>query len=227
VKTKTETAAGGPRPDSDAEAGARSKSKTDFPPPRVRKQIEFIRALYRFVPPCGMFITKLQYRPNGLGFPERWWVLPLLRDGPYIEERRDPVFYAAAAFRNGPFIAQYSREHFAGGVTLVIDVVTLRCKIDALAPSALVETSPDSFQALYFFDRLLTDQAVLNVLNDAFLPKKLRGQGRGVTRLFRPPSQSCEYPRLAEWEPGRRYAPTEIADAFELMLPRTTEGEVT
>jgi hypothetical protein len=100
-------------------------------------------------------------------------------------------------------------------------------KLDALPPTALIETSPDNYQAVYMFDSLITDQARFNALIDAFVAVKFLDKDtgmKGVTRVFRPPfgrNTKEKYGgkfqvRLAEWNPGNRYSYEDICFAFGL-----------
>lgn len=134
------------------------------------------------------------------------------------------------------------KENFAGGLLLMIDDIGegLGAKfpmsiIDPLPPTCLVETSPDNYQAMYFFNELVTDQEKFDALIRAFIEKQFLGADTGqasVNRVFRPPVGVNGKPkykvdskpwqvRMAAWEPENRYSMGQIANAFGLdVRPR-------
>lgn len=134
------------------------------------------------------------------------------------------------------------KENFAGGLLLMIDDLGTgpgakfpMSVIDALPPTCLTETSPDNFQATYFFSELETDINKFDALIRAFIERKFLGNDTGqagVNRVFRPPigiNGKEKYlidglpwkpwrVRAERWDPDNRYSIEEIAKAFELSL---------
>jgi hypothetical protein len=102
--------------------------------------------------------------------------------------------------------------------------------IDPAPPTALIETSPGNFQAVYMFDRLVTDMALFEALINAFIKAQFLGKDTGmagVNRVFRPPIGVNGKPKhggwsvsMREWHPERRYSVEALAKAFGLELNR-------
>lgn len=190
--------------------------------------------MYRYVP-CDLRILRAQFRGDP-AIDANWWAKPLAHNAAAIDDGAN-VYFTVAAFRKDS-TSRYRRRkvQFGGGILLMIDDLGSGpgakfplSKIDELPPTALIETSPDNFQAIYMFGRLVTDQAQFNALIDAFVRKKFLDQDtgmKGVTRVFRPPIGINGKPkyggdwrvRLAEWAPHYRYSVGEIVDAFGLEL---------
>lgn len=199
----------------------------------AERKARFVAEMYRHVPP-DLRILIIQFRgdPN-LDTPGKWRARPLLPDAPVIDDDAN-VYLTVAAFRkDGTY--RRRKDQFGGGVLLMIDDLGTGpgskfplSHIDELPPTALIETSPENFQAVYMFDRLVTDQSEFNALIEAFVRNKFLGQDtgmKGVARVFRPPVGVNDKPkyggwrvRLAEWAPERRYAVQEIVRAFGLSL---------
>jgi len=221
--------------------GAESEANSRFS--LAERKATFVEAMYRYVPD-DLRILKMQFRgdPNS-DISGNWWARPILPDAPIIDDHAN-VYFTVAAFRKD---VSYRRRkgQFGGGVLLMIDDLGpgLGSKfplsnIDELPPTALIETSPENFQTIYMFDRLVTDQAEFNALINAFVREKLLAQDpgmKGVNRVFRPPfgiNGKEKYKRdgkpwkvkLAVWEPERRYSIAEIAEAFGLDLRPKQEG---
>lgn len=226
---KTKTPAGGPGSDS-----VSTESKVNSPSFHTKRK-GFVAEMYRYVPP-ELFILKMQFRgdPNS-DIYGKWRARKLGRNAAGLDDDAN-VYFTVAAFRQDD-TGWYRRrkEQFGGGILLMIDDLGTGAgakfplsKIDELPPTALIETSPDNFQAIYMFDRLVTDQTQFNALIDAFVRKKFLDQDtgmKGVTRVFRPPAGVNGKPKyggwrvqLAEWAPERRYSLQEIVQAFELDL---------
>lgn len=151
------------------------------------------------------------------------------------------VFLAVSAMgRNARGEFRRRRENFGAGLVLMIDDVGTGpgskfpvSVLDALPPTAMVETSPSNFQATYFFDRPVDDMATFDRLIAAFIREKFLGKDTGqagVNRVFRPPwgiNGKEKYRtedgepwkvRCADWAPSRRYSVNQIAEAFGLVL---------
>ncbi len=130
-------------------------------------------------------------------------------------------------------------ENFGHGLLLMIDDLgsgigakNPLSTIDALPPTALIETSPANFQALYLFDKPTTDRAKFDALIRAFITNKfISGNDpgmRGVNRVCRIPfgiNGKAKYKnpdpwrvRMERFDPAARYSIDRIVDAFGLVL---------
>jgi len=106
--------------------------------------------------------------------------------------------------------------------------------IEPAPPTALIETSPDNFQAIYLFEQAITDLATFDALIKAFIEAQFLGQDTGmagVNRVFRPPAGVNAKPkherdgkpwevRMTEWHPERRWTVDGLVKAFGLTLRR-------
>ena len=188
--------------------------------------------MYRYVP-RDLRILKMQFRGDP-ATDANWWAQPLGRNAAAIDDGANVYFTVSAFRKDGTY--RRRKVQFGGGILLMIDDLGNgpgakfpRSKIDELPPTALIETSPYNFQAIFMFDRLVTDQAEFNALIDAFEREKFLDQDtgmKGVTRVFRPPFGINGKPkyggnwqvRLETWAPQCRYSVEEIVDAFGLDL---------
>lgn len=197
---------------------------------------EFVAEMARFVPPDAR-IMLTQFR----GSPERatardWRAVPI-RDAQKIDDEANVYLCVSAMRRNERGEFRRRKDNFAGGILLMVDDLGdgpgskfPLSKIGPLPPTALIETSPRNFQAVYFFDRLLTDIGQFEALIQAFIRSNLLGNDpgmSGVNRVFRPPAgvngkekHNGWKVRIVpgSWEPGNRYSPEKIAAAFSLSL---------
>jgi hypothetical protein len=218
--------------DSEALVGADSEvNYPSFHGERKGAVEDFVAEMYRYVPP-ELRILKMQFRGDP-AVDADWWAKPLAHNAAVIDDDANVYFTVSAFRKDGTY--RRRKVQFGGGVLLMIDDLGTgsgakfpRSKIDELPPTALIETSPDNFQAIFMFDRLVTDQAQFNALIDAFVREKFLDQDpgmKGVTRVFRPPFGINGKPkyggwrvRLALWAPQCRYSVEEIAAAFRLDL---------
>jgi len=222
------TPAGGPGGDS-LGAESESNSRSDL----AERKAKFVEAMYRYVPEDARILwCQFPGDPNNR---KGWQVIPLNRNERRIDPRHN-IYFTISAFNFRSDIGWRRRgETFAGGVLLMIDDLGTGpgskfplSKIGELPPTALIETSPKNFQAIYMFNRLVTDQAEFNALIDAFVRETLLAQDpgmKGVTRVFRPPFGRNGKPKyggwdvqLTRWAPECRYSVNEIVDAFGLDL---------
>lgn len=197
---------------------------------------EFVSAMRLFVPDDSRILL-CQFRGDPAADIKGKWRAHVLNDAAMIDEQANVYLCVSAMRRNGRGEFRRRKENFAGGLLLMIDDLGSGpaakfplTKIDALPPSALVETSPANFQAIYLFDRLVEDTALFEALIRAFIEAQFLGQDTGmagVNRVFRPPAGTNGKPkhngwrvRGQEWHPERRYSPKDIAKAFGLELAR-------
>ena len=200
----------------------------------------FVAEMYRYVP-RDLRILKMQFRgdPNS-DIYGKWRARKLGRNAAALDDDANVYFTVATFCQDDTGWYRRRKEQFGGGVLLMIDDLGdgpgskfPLSTIDSLPPTALIETSPDNFQAIYMFDRLVTDQAELKALIDTFVREKFLDKDtgmKGVTRVFRPPAGVNGKPkyggdwrvRLAQWAPHYRYSVSEIVDAFGLELRAET-----
>jgi hypothetical protein len=205
---------------------------------------EFLREMYRFVPRDSRILCS-QFR----GDPEEdfkgKWRARVLKQDWQIDQSANVYVCVSAMRKNSRGEYRRRKENFAGGVLLMIDDIGTGGGakfgfdiIDPLTPTALVETSKDNFQAVYFFDSLVESLNEFDALIRAFIDAQFLGQDTGmagVNRVFRPPAGINGKPkhggwkvRCEAWNPELRYSVKEICDAFGLALkkdgPRMPKG---
>ena len=166
---------------------------------------------------------------------------------PSIVHQRENVYLCVSAMRaaenprTGRMEFRRRKANFAGGLLLMVDDLgdgpAAKFPMSAIAaapPTALIETSPDNFQAIYLFERAVTDIETFDALIRAFIAKQFLGADTGmagVNRVFRPPAGVNGKPkhmrdgkpwqvRLAEWHPDRRWTVEGLVEAFGLTLQR-------
>ena len=155
----------------------------------------------------------------------------------YLIQENWNVYATISAFgeadRKGDF--RRKKECWEGGLAFMVDDLGTKLPldlIDHLEPTALIETSPENYQALYVFPELVTRQEEHEAVISNFVEKFCAAEGKkdpgmkGVTRVFRPPfgvNMKEAYRdadgkpwrvRLASFNPAARYTPAEIAEAF-------------
>lgn len=210
---------------------------------------EFYDALTKFIPAeARLMSTQMPGDPNE-GPSWRWRVK--VCDDPGIWDATQNVYACVSAMRQnarGEF--RRRKENFSTALCIMIDDLGSGkgakmplSLIDALPPTALIETSPDNFQAVYMFDGPVTKPEKFDALVRAFIMEKFLGKDSGfagINRVFRPPVGINGKPkyfnkagepwqvRLAEWHPERRYSIEALAAAFGLELktagPRVPKG---
>lgn len=123
-------------------------------------------------------------------------------------------------------------ETWAAGRALMIDDLGTKIPLSTTAPlppTALIETSPDNFQAWYFLSEPERDRWRFDALIRAFIEQRLAVADpgmSGVTRVGRMPRGANGKPKYGGawptkahiWEPERRFTAQQIIDAFELKL---------
>lgn len=205
---------------------------------------EFYNEMKRFVPEdARIMVCQFRGDPNDDIYGK--WKARVLNKVGMIDEGANVYFCVSAMRKNARGEFRRRKENFAGGLLLMIDDIgsgkgakwPLEL-LDPLPPSALIETSPDNFQGIYFFDRLVTDSEEFDALIRAFIQRQFLGVDTGqagVNRVFRPPvgingkpkyqdeNGRCWKVRMAEWHPERRYSIQEIATAFKLSLVKRRE----
>ena len=170
--------------------------------------------------------------PVSGGYMPRAWPCPTAESG--LNWYFSPGLYEPDS--NGQPRAK--REHARSVYVICLDDVGTKVDmqvLDALAPTWLIETSPENYQAGYAFDQPVEDLDYVGELKQKLIENGLCDPGAtgGVARWMRlpvgingkeengPNGFRC---RLARWEPTNRYSPAEIENAF-LSQPTQESGE--
>jgi hypothetical protein len=197
---------------------------------------EFLAAMRLHLPEDAR-VMLCQFRGDPNADIKGKWRAYVLNDERMVDEGANVYLCVSAMRKNARGEFRRRKENFAGGLLLMIDDLGSGpaakfplSTIDALPPTALVETSPDNFQAIYMFNSLITDEREFEALIKAFIDAQFLGKDTGmagVNRVFRPPAGINGKPkhnkwrvRLAQWSPDHRYSIAEIAQAFGLDLTR-------
>jgi len=200
---------------------------------------QFLSEMARYLPHNARLMG-CQFRgdPND-DVPGRWRARVI--DHPGLIDNGANVYLTVSAMqRNSRGEFRRRKENFAGGLLLMIDDLGdgpgakhPLSTIERLPPTALIETSPSNFQAVYMFNSLIKDRAQFDSLIRAFIAAEFLGNDpgmAGVNRVFRPPAGingKAKYKdehgnpwrvRSVQWSPQRRYAIEELAAAFRLTL---------
>jgi hypothetical protein len=205
---------------------------------------QFANLMKEALPPEGR-VMLCQFRGDPNADIKGKWRARILNNVSMIDEKANVYLCVSAMKKNARGEFRRRKENFAGGILLMIDDIG-RGKgskfgmeiLEPLQPTALIETSPDNFQAVYFFDKLVTDMNKFEALIRAFINKEFLGKDTGmagVNRVFRPPAGINGKPkyggwevRLAEWNPLKTYSVEQICEAFNLELkttgPRVPKG---
>lgn len=196
---------------------------------------EFVSAMRVHVPDDAR-IMLCQFRGDpGEDFKGKWRARTIGKNLDIIDDRANVYLCVSAMKRNNRGEFRRRKENFAGGLLLMIDDLGTGpgskfplTTIESLKPTALIETSPDNFQAVYMFDSLVDDINRFEALIRAFINAQFLGQDTGmagVNRVFRPPigingkrKHGGWRVRMQEWNPDCRYSVEEIASAFRLDL---------
>jgi hypothetical protein len=207
---------------------------------------EFFDAMRKFLPEDSRILF-CQFRGDPHDDIQGKWAAKVLNNPDAMDDFAN-VYLCVSAMKKHPRDGWKRRkENFAGGLLLMIDDVGSGAgskfplsHLDALQPTALIETSPSNFQAVYMFDGCITDESKFNALIDSFVKARFLDNDpgmKGVTRVFRPPygiNGKEKYKtdgkpfkvRLAEWHPENRYSYEHICEAFELQPIRKIERRV-
>jgi hypothetical protein len=198
--------------------------------------LAFLHALFRSDMPadqrailCG-FLGDPNDRLKNAWRPRPW------RPGRDVPIERDENAYVCVATfcRRADGSYRRRKENFAAAHALMVDDVGTKVPaalIDALAPSALVETSPNNLQAWYFFGEPARNRDDFTRLVQSFIDAQLLGADPGMagcTRVGRLPGfvngkakYGGAYPtRLVTLDADRRYTLDEISLAFGLRVAR-------
>lgn len=192
---------------------------------------EFFEHLRRYVPQDAR-VLYCQFRGDPNEDTPQKWRARVLNNPDAIDDKANIYVCVSAMRRNDRGEFRRRKENFAGGLCLMIDDLATKTPMESIAslpPTAMIETSPGNFQAIYMFDRLETDQAKFDALIRAFIASDyISGADpgmAGVNRVFRPPAGVNGKPKYGGWavrlaaaDYSRRYSIDTIADAFKLTL---------
>lgn len=195
---------------------------------------EFCRRMLRDVPEEAR-VMLCQFRGDPGADLKGKWRASVLRRPDQIDQWANVYLCVSAMKKNERGEFRRRKENFAAGLLLMIDDIGTgigskfpMSLLDALAPTGLIETSRDNFQAVYFFDQPITDIRLFQRLITAFIAEQFLGNDpgmAGVNRVFRPPAGTNGKPKhdgwrvlLHEWAPERQYSPQALVDAFGLTL---------
>lgn len=199
---------------------------------------DFFHAFGRHLPPDARIMMCAFRGDPGDDVKGRWRSRVL--DDPALVDRKANVYLSVAGMRRnarGEF--RRRKENFGGGLALMIDDLGNGpgakwplSTLDPLPPTALIETSPDNFQAVYMFSSFVEDREEFSALIRAFIAQQFLSDDpgmSGVNRVFRPPVGVNGKPQYNGWEvkghylhPEHRYSIAEIAEAFGLVLHRAS-----
>ena len=197
---------------------------------------EFVDAL-RELCPADARVVGSQFRGDPEDDQYGKWRVRVVNSAAQLDDRANVYLCVSAMRKNSRGEFRRRKENFAGGLCLMIDDLGdgLGAKfpletVDALPPTAWVETSARNYQAIYLFREPVEDAALFDALIRAFIDRQFLGAdpgNAGINRVFRPPvgvngkaKHGGWQVRGDGWHPERRFTPREIADAFDLTLHR-------
>lgn len=198
--------------------------------------MDFLNAMRLFVPDhANVMMCQFRGDPEQ-DVPGRWRSRPI-KNVDVVDEKANVYFCVSAMGKNDKGEWRRRKANFVGGILLMIDDLGSGVGskfplsiLNPITPTALIETSPNNFQAIYMFDSLVKDLALFEALISAFIEAQFLGKDTGmagVNRVFRPPLGVNGKPKhqgwpitLRSWNPDCRYSVEEIAAKFELELNR-------
>lgn len=199
----------------------------------------FFDEMIRFVPEdARLMLCQFRGDPNDDVLGK--WRARVLFDPIFADQRANVYLCVSAMRKNSRGEFRRRKENFAGGLLLMIDDIGSGAGskfpmsvLDPLPPTALIETSPNNFQAVYMFDKLVDDMEEFDALIRAFIEVQFLSSDTGmagVNRVFRPPvgvNGKDKYKdetgqewtvHCTHWEPANRYSVEQICAAFQLTL---------
>jgi hypothetical protein len=205
-----------------------------------RKELmkDFLAEMYRYAPE-GSVVMACQFRgdPND-DIKGKWVARPVSKVSSF-DDGANVYLAVSSMHKNERGEYRRRKENFAAGLLLMIDDIGTGpgskfplSLISNAAPTAMIETSPNNFQAVYMFSHAVTDAAQFEALVNGFIAKQFLGRDTGmagINRVFRPPygvngkrKYNGHIVRAAEWNPLKRYHITDLAAAFGINLDEQT-----
>lgn len=200
---------------------------------------QFIGLLEKMVPPeARLILCQFSGDPDTVDDSTKW--RPKVWKQALIQENWN-IYLCVSAMGRGGVGDKFRRtkECWEGGLAFMVDDVGTKLPmslVEKLEPTALVETSPGNFQAIYVFDTLVEKVADQEALINNFVDRYCGEEGKkdpgmkGINRVFRPPfgiNGKAKYKgedgrpwrvRLRRFNPEARYTPQAIAAAFGITL---------
>lgn len=146
--------------------------------------------------------------------------------------RRNNNYLSVSSFRNAEDGSPRRRtDLFSRGFMLMIDDLVQKVPYELvaskLAPSAVMRTSPNSYQAWLFFDKPIESRELMSSIIKQFISKQLLNNDpgmAGVNRVGRLIGRNTKQKygpngfdtHFVIFEPERRYSPKAICEAFGL-----------
>jgi RepB DNA-primase from phage plasmid len=198
----------------------------------------FVELLQEMVPPeARLILCQFPGDPDKVDDSRKWRPRSYQ---PFMVQDDWNVYLCLSAMGRGGVGNKFRRtkECWQGGLCFMVDDLGTKLPmslIDRLPPTALIETSPKNYQAIYVFssrvDDMAKQEALINNFVEVHCPNSTDPGQKGVNRVFRPPigvngkakyrSAKGEWRvRLAAFNPECRYSPERIAEAFGLSLEK-------
>lgn len=224
-----------------AAPAAQKRLKTQFKTLADEREAahQFVGILEQMVPPeARLIMCQFSGDPDTVTDATKWkpkvWKSALVQEG-------WNVYLCISAMGRGGIGDKFRRtkECWEGGLAIMVDDLGTKLPlelIDKLEPTALIETSPSNYQAIYVFSALVDRLAEQEALINNFVERYAKEEGKrdpgmtGINRVFRPPfgiNGKAKYRdeknkpwrvKLTRFNPAARYTPQEIADAFGITL---------
>jgi hypothetical protein len=204
---------------------------------RLEQAIEFVLELSRFLPQDARIMFS-QFPGDPADVPGKSWNVRALSRHDLND---DMNIYACVMAMKQNEHGEYrrKRENFACGLCLMVDDIgtgpgakVSMNKLHILKPTALIETSPDNYQAIYMFDRALDDPDYFDAMIRGFIREQLLSKDSGmagINRVFRIPyGSNCKKKyggdfkvSLTGADYSLRYSPERIIEAFRIPMKVT------
>lgn len=212
--------------------------------PLSTEQIEYLTTLQEMVPD-GAAIILNQFRGDVSKAPPKAWMAHQFRSLDQLDPLSNIYFTVCACCPLPDGSITKEADSFVAGLVFFVDDVgpgesaKLPMEIlDPLPPTALVETSPENYQAIYFFNYPEGNAELLKAMIEGFIKQVIPRYAPGVkdpgmagiNRIYRPPfgvNGKAKYRdennkpwtvRLARWAPENRYDIPEIVGAFDISI---------
>jgi len=195
---------------------------------------DFLAAMYKYAPAQSMVMTCTFRGDPNADIAGKWRARPIV-DVDNLDDGANVYLSVSAMGRNERGEYRRRKENFAAGLLLMIDDIGTgpgskfpMSILDAATPTALIETSPENFQAVYMFNEAVTDATMFNALINGFIARQFLGKDTGmagINRVFRPPYGVNGKPkyggwsvRAAAWHPETRYSLGGLAEEFGIDI---------
>jgi energy-coupling factor transporter ATP-binding protein EcfA2 len=197
---------------------------------------EFIDAIFQHLPSDAEPVLCSFY-----GDPQELWRVWTAQAVSDLSSKNNNFFAVGSFYRKDGMLRAVASQGAAAHVILLDDVGTKASieSIAKLAPSYLIETSPNNFQAGYILDEPITNKLEADALLRMVIAAGLSDKSAtgSTTRWARLPNGvngkakhrgadgkpfQC---RLKEWRPQARYTPQRIIEGLNLQQPQKSLSE--